>query len=65
MPDGAARIATLSLRDYADDLVELVASLNSAPLLATLPGRLLVQLVAARTRHIGVVARPSPVGPVV
>ncbi|AXN43629.1 Alpha/beta hydrolase family protein [Mycobacterium marinum] len=66
LPDGAARIATLSLRDYADDLVELVASLDSAPLLVGHSlGGLLVQLVAARTRHIGVVAAcPSPVGPV-
>ena len=50
--DGAMKIAPLSMRDYTDDLVALVGlSL----------GGLLAQLVAARTRHSGVVAAcPSP-----
>jgi pimeloyl-ACP methyl ester carboxylesterase len=65
LQEGAAKIAPLSLRDYADDLVALVASLDSRPLLVGHSlGGLVVQLVAARTRHAGVVAAcPSAVGP--
>lgn len=63
--EGAAAIAALSIRDYADDLVTLVASLESPPLLVGHSmGGLLVQLVAARTAHAGVIAAcPSAVGP--
>lgn len=62
--DGAAKIATLSLRDYVGDLSTLVTSLESPPLLVGHSlGGLLAQLVAARTDHVGVVAAcPSPVG---
>lgn len=62
---GAGKIAPLSLRDYADDLVTLVASLDGPPLLVGHSlGGLLVQLVAARTHNAGMVAaRPSAVGP--
>lgn len=60
--DGAMKIAPLSMRDYNDDLVALVDSLDSPPLIVGLSlGGLLAQLVAARTRHSGVVAAcPSP-----
>ena len=55
--EGAMKIASLSLRNYTDDLVTLVASLDSPPLLVGHSlGGLLAQLVAARTRHAGLVA---------
>ncbi|HYZ68773.1 MAG TPA: alpha/beta hydrolase [Mycobacterium sp.] len=62
---GATKVALLSLRDYTDDLVALVASLDSPPLLVGHSlGGLLVQLIAARTEHVGLVAAcPSSVGP--
>ncbi len=62
MAEGAARIASLSLRDYTDDLVKFVNSLDAPPLLiGHSMGGLLAQLVAARTRHVGVVAAcPAP-----
>jgi pimeloyl-ACP methyl ester carboxylesterase len=62
MQEGAKKIAALSLRDYTDDLVRLVSSLNSPPLLVGHSmGGLLAQLVAARTRHLGLVAAcPAP-----
>ncbi len=62
MHDGATRIATLSLRDYTDDLVGFVESLDSPPMLVGHSmGGLLAQLVAARTRHTGLVtACPAP-----
>ncbi|MGB9302636.1 MAG: alpha/beta hydrolase [Mycobacterium sp.] len=62
LQDGATKIAPLSMRDYTDDLVGFVDSLDSPPLLVGLSlGGLLAQLVAARTRHAGVVAAcPSP-----
>jgi pimeloyl-ACP methyl ester carboxylesterase len=62
LEEGANKIASLSLRDYTDDVVELVDSLDSAALLVGHSmGGLLVQLVAARTRHAGVVAAcPAP-----
>jgi pimeloyl-ACP methyl ester carboxylesterase len=62
---GATKVAPLSLRDYTNDLVALVDSLDSPPLLVGHSlGGLVVQLVAARTRHAGVVAAcPSAVGP--
>jgi len=51
------RIASLSLRDYTDDLVAYVNLLDSPPLLVGHSmGGLLAQLVAARTRHAGLVA---------
>jgi pimeloyl-ACP methyl ester carboxylesterase len=61
--DGAMKIATLSIRDYVEDLVALVRSLDTPPLLVGHSmGGLLAQLVAARTRHTGLVAMcPSPV----
>src|ERR1700737_4630968 len=59
--EGAVKIASLSLRDYTDDLVALVNSLDSPPLLVGHSmGGLLAHLVAARTRHAGLVeACPS------
>ena len=55
--EGATKVAALSLRDYTDDLVALVNSLDSPPLLVGHSmGGLLAQLVAARTRHAGLVA---------
>jgi pimeloyl-ACP methyl ester carboxylesterase len=65
MHEGASKIAPLSLRDYTDDLVALVASLDSPPrLVGHSLGGLVVQLVAARTHHAGMVAAcPSAVGP--
>jgi len=57
LEEGATKIASLSLREYADDLVKLVDSLDSAALLVGHSmGGLLAQLVAGRTRHAGVVA---------
>ncbi|OBK21321.1 alpha/beta hydrolase [Mycobacterium asiaticum] len=60
--EGALKIAALSLRDYAADLVNFVASLDSPPLLiGHSMGGLLAQLVAARVRHTGlVVLCPAP-----
>jgi pimeloyl-ACP methyl ester carboxylesterase len=65
LQEGALKIARLSLRDYTDDLVALVASLDTRPLLVGHSlGGLVVQLVAARTHHAGMVAAcPAPVGP--
>ena len=62
LQEGAMKIAPLSMRDYTDDLVALVDSLDSPPLIVGLSmGGLLAQLVAARTRHAGVVAAcPAP-----
>ena len=61
--EGAVKVASLSLRDYADDLVAFVNSLDSPPLLVGHSmGGLVAQLVAARTRPAGVVAAcPGPV----
>ena len=60
--EGAMKIASLSLRDYTDDLVAFVNSLDSPPLLiGHSMGGLLAQLVAARTRQAGLVAAcPAP-----
>jgi pimeloyl-ACP methyl ester carboxylesterase len=60
--EGATKIASLSLGDYTDDLVGFVNSLDSPPLLVGHSmGGLLAQLVAARTRHAGLVAAcPAP-----
>src|ERR1700748_3553978 len=62
--EGAMKIASLSLRDYTDDLVTFVNSLDCPPLLiGHSTGGLLAQLVAARTRHAGLVAAcPAPAG---
>jgi pimeloyl-ACP methyl ester carboxylesterase len=62
MRDGAMKIGSLSLRDYTDDLVRFVNSLDSPPLLVGHSmGGLLAQLVAARSRHTGLVAAcPAP-----
>lgn len=62
MDEGAVKIASLTLRDYIDDLVSVVNSLDSPPLLIGHSlGGLLAQLVAARTRHAGLVAAcPAP-----
>jgi pimeloyl-ACP methyl ester carboxylesterase len=55
--EGAMKVASLSLRDYTDDLVALVNSLDSPPLLlGHSMGGLVAQLVAVRTRHVGLVA---------
>jgi pimeloyl-ACP methyl ester carboxylesterase len=54
--EGAQKMKALSLRDYADDLVGLVESLDSPPLiLGHSMGGLIAQLVAARTQHAGLV----------
>lgn len=54
LQEGAIKIAPLSMRDYTDDLVALVDSLDSPPPIVGLSlGGLLAQLVAARTRHVG------------
>lgn len=60
--EGADKIASLSVRDYADDVVALVDSLDSPPLLVGHSlGGLVAQLAAARTRHAGLVAAtPAP-----
>ncbi len=60
--EGAMKVASLSLRDYTDDLVAFVNSLDSPPLLiGHSMGGLLAQLVAARTRLAGLVAAcPAP-----
>ncbi|CAM3420959.1 alpha/beta hydrolase [Mycobacterium intermedium] len=60
--EGAARVASLSLRDYTDDLVGFVNAIDSPPLLVGHSmGGLLAQLVAARSPHAGVVAAcPAP-----
>lgn len=65
LADGAPKIARLSLRDYVDDLVAMVGSLDTPPLLLGHSlGGLLVQLVAARAAHVGMIAAcPSSVGP--
>jgi pimeloyl-ACP methyl ester carboxylesterase len=62
--EGAMKIAPLSLRDYTDELVAFANSLDSPPLLVGHSlGGLLAQLVAARTRHAGLVAAcPRPGG---
>jgi pimeloyl-ACP methyl ester carboxylesterase len=54
MHEGGAKIAPLSMRDYTEDVVALVDSLDFPPLLVGLSmGGLQAQLVAARTRHAG------------
>jgi pimeloyl-ACP methyl ester carboxylesterase len=67
MADGAMKVAALSLRDYADDLVALVNSLDSPPLLiGHSMGGLVAQLVATRTRPAGLVAAcPAPAAGIV
>jgi pimeloyl-ACP methyl ester carboxylesterase len=62
LAEGADKIAALSARDYADDVAALVESLDSPPLiLGHSLGGLVAQLVAARTRHAGLVAAtPAP-----
>lgn len=59
---GARKIATLSLNDYVDDLVQFVRTLDSPPILAGLSmGGLLAQLVAARVPHAGLISgSPAP-----
>jgi pimeloyl-ACP methyl ester carboxylesterase len=62
LAEGAGKIGPVSLRDYADDVVALVDSLDSPPLVVGHSlGGLVAQLVAARTRHAGLVAAtPAP-----
>ena len=56
------RSRPLSVRDYSDDISELVESLDSPPLVVGHSlGGLIAQMVAARTRHAGLVAAtPAP-----
>jgi pimeloyl-ACP methyl ester carboxylesterase len=55
--EGAKKIGPVSLRDYVDDLVAFVETLDSAPLIVGHSlGGLLGQLVATRARHAGLVA---------
>jgi pimeloyl-ACP methyl ester carboxylesterase len=60
--EGAMKIASLSLRDYTDDVLVFVNSLDRPPLpIGHSMGGLLAQLVAARTRQAGLVAAcPGP-----
>lgn len=60
--EGSDKIASLSVRDYADDVVALVDSLESPPLIIGHSlGGLVAQLVAARTSHAGLIAAtPAP-----
>jgi pimeloyl-ACP methyl ester carboxylesterase len=62
LDEGADKVGPLSVRDYADDVVALVGSLDSPPLVVGHSlGGLVAQLVAARTRHAGLVAAtPAP-----
>jgi pimeloyl-ACP methyl ester carboxylesterase len=62
LQEGASKVATLSLTDYADDLVALCESLDEPPiLLGHSMGGLIVQLVAARTPLAGLIAVcPAP-----
>jgi pimeloyl-ACP methyl ester carboxylesterase len=62
LDEGAPKIGPLSLRDYADDVAALVESLDSPPLVVGHSlGGLIAQLVAARSRHAGLVAAtPAP-----
>lgn len=62
LAQGADKVGSVSLRDYADDVVALVESLDSPPLIVGHSlGGLVAQLVAARTRHVGLVAAtPAP-----
>jgi pimeloyl-ACP methyl ester carboxylesterase len=62
LADGATKVGSVSLRDYADDVVALVESLDSPPLIVGHSlGGLVAQLVAARTPNAGVVAAtPAP-----
>lgn len=59
---GAKKIASLSVRDYADDVAALVDSLDTRPLIVGHSlGGLIAQLVAARTRHAALIAAtPAP-----
>ncbi len=57
LQEGAKKIAPLSLSDYTDDLVKLIASLDTPPLLVGHSlGGLLAQLVAAQAKHAGLIA---------
>ncbi|AEV75129.1 lysophospholipase [Mycolicibacterium rhodesiae NBB3] len=62
--EGASKIASLSLMDYVDDLVALVESLDSPPLIVGHSlGAYIGQLLAARIAHVGLVAAcPSSAG---
>ena len=57
LDEGAKKVGSVSLRDYADDFVALVESLDSPPLiLGHSLGGLIAQLVGARVQHAGLVA---------
>src|ERR1700744_2025345 len=59
LQEGALKIAPVSLRDYTDDLVALVDSLGSPPLVVGLsPGGLVAQLVGGRSSRAGLAAAP-------
>lgn len=64
LQEGAKKIATLSLRDYTDDLVRFVDELSQPPLIVGHSlGGLIAQLVAGRIRHTGLIAAcPAPLG---
>lgn len=60
--EGAEKIASLSLLDYTQDLVDFAETLDTPPLIIGHSlGGLLAQLVACRTKHLGIVAAcPAP-----
>lgn len=62
LDEGAQLIGPLSIRDYVDDVVALVDSLDTPPLIVGHSlGGLIAQLVATRTRHCGLIAAtPAP-----
>jgi pimeloyl-ACP methyl ester carboxylesterase len=62
LAEGAEKVGSVSVRDYADDIVEVVGSLDAPPLIVGHSlGALVAQLVAARTHHVGLVAAtPAP-----
>jgi pimeloyl-ACP methyl ester carboxylesterase len=61
LKEGAAKIAPLSMRDYTDDLVALVDSLDSPPLIVGISfGGLLAQLLAARNEPSRPVRSSTP-----
>jgi len=63
LDEGVQQIATLSLDDYTEDLVNLARSLDSPPLIVGHSlGGLLAMKVASQVPHVGVVAACSAPG---